>query len=415
MKIVTLTEQDFDNYATNHKHKNIYQTSSYAKFMKQNGYNYHYVGFINNQNKIIGASLLIYRKIYLNYKYAYAPRGFLLDFNNYDNVKDITEQLKKLLYKQKFIYFTIDPMITLSTRNNNGDIVKYNEEANNIINILKDCNYIHKGFNVNFENKKSRFDAIIKLDKSNDELYANLNKQTRNKINKAKKSGIVVYKSDENGINTLYEFIKRKKKYSLEYYQNLQKYYNKNIEIYLAKIEPIKFVEAAKNAYEKELHNNELINEKIQNKNTKGKDIRKFINRKMESDKLLNNEQSNLIRATRIYQEKKEGIIIGGCIVIKQGNKRYMYIEGFNQKYREFNPNYLLKWELIKKFNNEHVEEFNINAINGTFKETNKYKGLNEMKLGFSKEGTEYIGEFDFIINKFVYKLYKRKNKKSSK
>ena len=411
MKIITLNEEDFDIYASTHKYRNIYQTSSYAKFAKKNGYDYHYLGFVNNQNQIIGATLLLYKTIYMNYKYAYAPNGFLLDYNNYDNVKDITEKLKKLLYKQKFMFFTIDPLIPLNIKNQKGEIISYNENGNNILNILKKCNYKHKGFNSGFENKKARFNAIVSLDKSNEKLYSNLNKQTRNKISKAKKSGIVIYQSNHDSLPILYEFIKRKSKRSIKYYENLLESYGENAEIYLAKIEPIKYVECAKNAYEKELNINEIINEKIQSKSTKGKDIRKLINRKMESDKVLNNEQGNLVRATRIYQEQKDGIIIGGCIVIKQGNTRYLYIEGFNQKYREFNPNYLLKWELIKKFNNENLSYFNLNAIHGNFNEKTKLYGLTEMKLGFSKYATEYIGEFDLIINNFVYKLYQNKLK----
>lgn len=415
MRIITLNEEDFDIYASTHKYRNIYQTSSYAKFAKANGFNYHYLGFVNNQNQIIGATLIIYKTIYMNYKYAYAPNGFLLDYNNYDTVKDITEKLKKLLYKQKFMFFTIDPLIPLAIKNQKGEIVSYNENGNNILNILKKCNYKHKGFNNGFENKKARFNAIVKLDKSNEKLYSSLNKQTRNKISKANKSGIVIYQSNHDALPILYEFIKRKSKRKIKYYEDLLASFGDKAEIYLAKIEPIKYVECAKNAYEKELNINEFINEKIQSKSTKGKDIRKLINRKMESDKVLNNEQGNLVRATRIYQEQKEGIIIGGCIIIKQGNTRYLYIEGFNQRFREFNPNYLLKWELIKKFNNEGINEFNLNAINGNFKEKTKFYGLTEMKLGFSKYAAEYIGEFDLIINNFIYKLYKRQEKKSNK
>ena len=189
--------------------------------------------------------------------------------------------------------------------------------------------------------------------------------------------------------------------------------YKDNIEIYLAKIEPERYVRNSKYAYERELSINEVLQEKIQDKNTKGKDIRKLINKKMESDKILNNEQGNLVRSTRLFQDRPNGVIIGGAIVIKQNDTVNLYIEGFNKKYNEFNPNYLLKWELIKKFNNEGYKYFNLNGITGEFKNDNKYSVLNEMKLGFAANAYEYICEFDFIINKFIYKLYQRKKSKN--
>ena len=43
------------------------------------------------------------------------------------------------------------------------------------------------------------------------------------------------------------------------------------------------------------------------------------------------------------------------------------------------------------------------------FKEKNKYSGLNEMKLGYNASAIEYIGEFDLIINKTVYNIYKKR------
>ena len=41
----------------------------------------------------------------------------------------------------------------------------------------------------------------------------------------------------------------------------------------------------------------------------------------------------------------------------------------------------------------------------------NPFMGLNESKLGFNATITEYIGEFDIILNNFAYNLYKRMNK----
>ena len=36
---------------------------------------------------------------------------------------------------------------------------------------------------------------------------------------------------------------------------------------------------------------------------------------------------------------------------------------------------------------------------------------LNESKLGFNSTITEYVGEFDIVLNSFAYNLYKKTNK----
>jgi len=122
-----------------------------------------------------------------------------------------------------------------------------------------------------------------------------------------------------------------------------------------------------------------------------------------------------LIKASNLFSKYPDGIIIGGALIIEHNNGANLIIEGFNKKYNNFNPNYLLKWELIKKYNKEKNNYFNLNGIVGEFIEKNKYSGLNEMKLGYNASAIEYIGEFNLIINRTVYNVYQNILKKGKK
>ena len=66
---------------------------------------------------------------------------------------------------------------------------------------------------------------------------------------------------------------------------------------------------------------------------------------------------------------------------------------------------------MIQDYNSRGFKYINLNAIVGEFQEKNQYSGLNEMKLGFNTTVTEYLGEFDIILNNFSYNLYKSFNK----
>lgn len=412
MKIITLSEDKFTDFTNNHRYRSFYQTVNYAKVMKAEGYDYHLLGFINNSNKLIGATMILFKKVFLNYKMAYAPFGFLIDYSNSDLVEELTNKLKKLLIKQKYIYLKINPRIHCSERDKKGNITAYNPEVNDILEILQKNGYIHYGFNNYFENQKPRWNALIKLTASNDNLYKNFNKQIKNKISKAKRCGVEVIEGTSEDLNTLFEFIKRKHNRSLKYYKNILKEYKDDAKIYLAKINTRSYIIQQKEAYEKEVIINEQYNQKLQELSRKGRNITNIINKKMESDKRLSNYQTNLVQATALFSKYPEGITIGGLLTIKYQNEMNLIIEGFNKKYNYFNPNYLLKWELIKKFNEEELSYFNLNGIVGEFKEKNKYSGLNEMKLGYNATAIEYIGEFDLIINKTVYNIYKKRLEK---
>ena len=400
MKIITLTEEKFTEFANNHKYKNFYQTINYAKVMKSEGYDYHLLGFTNNSNDLIGATMILYKKIFFNYKIAYAPFGFLIDYSDSDLVEEITNKLKILLLKQKFVYLKINPKIHCSERDKKGNIISYNPEVNDILEILQKNQYIHNGFNNYFENEKPRWNAIVKLTSSNENLYKNLSKQTKNKISQATRHGIEIIEGTEDDLETVFNFIKRKHKRNFKYYKNLIKEFDKDAILYLAKINTESYIIQSKDAYENELAINEEYNQKLQELSIKNKDITNIINKKMESDKRLTNYQNNLVQATNLFSKYPDGIVIGGLIAIKYQNGINLIIEGFDKRYTNFNSNYLLKWELIKKFNQEEYGYFNLNGIVGEFKEANKYSGLNEMKLGYNATAIEYIGEFDLIINK---------------
>ena len=106
MKIITLSKEEFDRFSNNHKYNTYYQSSNYADFAVTNDqFNVHYLGFVDDEDdKLIGASLMLYKPLFWGYKYAYAPRGLLIDYENDSIVKKVSLALKKLLKKQKFIF-----------------------------------------------------------------------------------------------------------------------------------------------------------------------------------------------------------------------------------------------------------------------------------------------------------------------
>ncbi len=411
MQIITLEPEKFQEYASNHRYRNFYQTVAYGNTMKTNGYDIHYLGFIDDNEKLIGASLIIFKEVFMGNKMAYAPRGMLFNYGNVTLLQELMTKLKKLLSKQGFMSLKIDPFIPVNIRSKHGNILNSNQEAGIILENLKASGFQYHGNNLYFENEKPRFEAIVTLNRDIKIIFNSFDKRTRYKIKKAMRSGIEIEKGELKDLPAFYEFVKRKHPKKLSYYEDLWKNFGNDMSLYFAKINTENFVVSSKKLYEKEIEHNESLNKKIQDSSITGKKKQTFLNEKMESDKLLNTYKNNLVWATSLLKEHPNGMIVGSALTLMYDQASYMIIEGFHPKYKELNPNYLIKWRMIEDAKEKKCKYISFNGISGEFENAGKYQGLNEMKLGYNAVVTEFIGEFDYTINNLTYNLYKNFNK----
>lgn len=412
MKLVTLNQEQFDRYAKNHRYRSFYQTTAYGNSMLKFGYNVHYFGIVDKNNSLIGATMIMYKAVFMNNKIAYAPRGILFDYSDAQKVKELAECLKSLLGKQGFMLLRMDPYIPISIHSNDGNLINMNNQESVILENFATAKFEYKGKNLYFENEKPRWEALVLLNKSNDDLFDSFDKRTRNKIRKAANLGIEVYKDPEKNIKSLYPFIKAKENKPINYFQELVNNFNDTIDIYYAKINTETFIVNSRKMYESELLNNEQLAEQIQSYPPNNKERANILNRKMESDKLVSTYKNNMLMATELLKKYPDGMIIGGAMVINFDNAAYILTDGFNEKFSSLNASYLIKWQMIMDYNALGYKYLNMNAVVGEFEKKNPYSGLNEMKLGFNTLVTEYIGEFDIVLNNFTYNLYKSFNKK---
>lgn len=406
MKIVKLSSSQFDKFASSHIYRNYFQSSMYANVMSKFGYKTNYIGIVNEYNKLVGATLIIYKEVFMKYKIAYAPRGILFNYENKEAIDELVDKLKNVLGKQGFMLLRIDPYIPLTIRNKEGNIININNKGTEIINNLRKAGFSYKGKNLYFETEKPRWEALILLQKNKEEIFAKLDKRTRNKIRRSMNSGIDVVKDETKSVNKLYQFAGKKDKKPLSFYKQMILSFESSIDVYYAKINTEKFVITSRRNYEKEVEYNGMLAEKVQDMNLDEKERNIYLNKKMTSDKLITSYKNSLLVATELLKNNPNGIVIGGVMVIKYDNAAYIFSEGIDEEYGYLNAIDLMRWKLINDYNDAGLKYLNLNAIVGEFEKKNKYSGLNESKLGFNAIVTEYIGEFDIILNNFSYNLY---------
>ena len=422
MEVRELTEEEFDNFLKSSKNSSIYQSVEYALTMNNQNYKTMYYG-LESDGKIKVASLVLIEKVH-GFKYALAPRGFLIDYEDKALIENFTILLKKKLSKKHIIAIKINPMIIKSKYNPKTKEITEENNYNEIIDTLKNLQYFHLGYNNYFEGLKPRFESIININKPINELFRSVSKNFKTKIKKANFEGIKIYKGSESDLEYIYNQAKEKYNRDLFYYQDVYNYFEKNnkIDLYYAKIDTKVYLQSVQIMYQKQVEKcNKANSEVFKNRESQNN---KAINKKLYEENLLNNIKNELVYATNLLRQKPEGIVLASALIIKHQKTAYLFMDGYDSDYKKFNAKHLLIWKLIEKYSLEKYRRFNLGGIASFYLKPseNKFKGLNEFRLGFGATGYEYAGDFELVTNRFFYFMYqtlspilknfKRKSKK---
>ncbi len=398
MHLKELTIAEFDAFAKTSPLGSYHQSSNYALLMAESNYDYELIGYVDELGIIKAAALILIKKITISLKYGYSPKGFLIDYFDYDLLKNFTIALKKY-YNKKLAFIKINPEIAIGEINKYSKLTNYNQ---NIIirDYLKEFNYNKLKDNLYFEALFPRFNGIINLDEYR---FENLSKNTKNKIRKAEKKGLILEKSDREGLDILYEFIKKQRNINEYYYKNYYNIFEKDnsCDIFLVKINYEKYLLSVKELYDKELILNNTLSEKEINA---ASEIN--INQKLNSDKALLSYKNDIEIATKGLRDNLS-TYVAGAFVIKYQNRVNIVISGIDRTYKHFNANYYLHNRIIEYYKND-FKFLDLNGLTGDFSKTNPFKGLNDFKIGFNPHIYEFIGEFDLIINEHSYNKLKR-------
>lgn len=406
MKIRELTNEQFEDFLKTSKISSMYQSVEYALTMNNQNYKAMYLG-LEDEGTIKAASLILIEKLN-HFKYALAPRGFLIDYTNYELLSTFTNLLKKFLGKKHIMAIKINPIIIKSKYNPKMKNTTNDEKYEEIFKNLTNLGYFHLGYNNFFEGLKPRFESIININKNINELFQSVNKNFKTKIKKANFEGIKIYKGNDEDLEYLYNQAKEKYPRNLIFYQDIYHYFQKNnkVDLYYAKIDTKTYLQSVQVMYQKQVEKCNLANSLVFKNREKNNN--KAINKKLYEENILNTIKNELVYATNLLRDKPEGIILASAIIIKHQKCAYLFMDGYNSDYKKFSAKHLLMWKLIEKYSLEKYRKFNLGGIaNFSLKEKeNPFKGLNEFRLSFGSTGYEYAGDFELKTNKFLYFLY---------
>lgn len=320
---------ELDEFVKNHPLGGFTQCSDWRKV--KNNWGFEAVVVRDKAGRIIGSVSVLVQKIPLiGSSFLYAPRGPVCDPHDEAVLRELKSGIDALAKKHKAHAFKMDPDIPASDTK--------------FISLAQRLGFTRSFGPEGFEGIQARFNYRLYINgRTEEELLANCNQQTRRNLRKAQKFGVTV---ETVGAERLDDFVRIMK------------------------------ITGERDGF-----------------NTRPKEyFERFL--------------SALGEHARLYMAFYEGKAIAGAITTNFAGKTcYVYGASDNES-REVMPNYLMQWEMIRWALETGCSVYDFQGISGNIEDENSHMyGLYRFKRGFNGQVDELAGEFDYIYRPIAEKM----------
>lgn len=405
MKLEILKEKEFLTFVDNNPLKTFMQTKEIGAIREKNGWNKIYLGLKENK-KIVAATMLLSKTKYFGKKEFYALRGPLLDFENENILNTFLEGLIKYSKENNGYILRMDPYLVYKERDGKGNIIEDGIDNSKIVENIK-----RLGFKKVPQSNEEQVSFMYALDienKTEDEIFKNMQQTTRNIIRKTMKHGIEIKELTLDEIDEFYNIMietgKRKgfSIRSLDYHKNMYKEFSKKDEIkfLVSKLNLDKNIEILEKEKAEQITKRNSLSE---SKSNDGK--RKAL------DEAINGIDKKINQAKELKEKHGNIITLSGSMFILTKPEVIYLSSGNYEEFLMYNSQYLIQWEMIKYAINNGYKRYNFYGIPSTFDKNDKDYGIYEFKTGFNGYVEQLIGEYEkplslvYYLIKFIKKI----------
>jgi len=379
-----IDKQEYTNFVSNHFYSHFLKSYEWGQVSKYRGLTPYYVGLKKN-NKLVATALLLKKCLPLGYSYFYIPRGYTIDYKDIDLLKEFTYEIKKFTKKHKSLFFKIDPDIYLHHIDDEANIISTLDNNYDLVVSLKKIGFRRKKLTKFFETMQPRFTFRINLTSEIEDVRKCYSKSVNRWIKQADKYGVEVNIGDKDNVDDFIRLMKLTEKRQ-NFFSHEYSFYHQFYDLF------------KKNDYI------DLLYATVDRKN-----ILKII-----EDELNKVKEEDMSRYAKLFSMKQHfsnlkssgRSVVSAYFNVNYGNKSW-YLYGANDMdYKMTYANYKLFDFQIKNAKDRNKEVFDEFGTVGDPKTKKSIGGLHEFKKKFGGEYTEFIGEFDFITNKFMYFVF---------
>ena len=388
--IESAISKEVDEFVFNHELNSFNQSSKWA--MVKNNWDSLLTCVKDDNDNIVASALILFRKAPLGYTLAYIPKGPVMDYENKELVEFTMSKLKDVVKKHKAFVLKIDPPV-LSKKYKYKDRKKDNPLMNeNIVNHLKSLGAKHLGYTKMIsEATQPRYNAMIEIDENFKETIPH---KTIRSIEKARHKGATIYTGKEE----LSNFAK-----CMHYTEDRKGIALRNEDYFKTMIDAFEdsyILEVSKLNFPKQI---EYLEKTIEENKTK---LATETNKKeIEAlNKLIKDDEEELARDKEDYKKlNEEEILLCGLLAIYNDNLMELLYMGNNPDGMRIRSSYYIYQYAIDYCIEHGIKKCSFGGIEGTLDD-----GLTIFKSNWPIFIEEYIGEFNFVLNKPVNYVFEK-------
>lgn len=395
-KLIDLTDAEHDAFVKSHKYGDMCQLSNWANVKAPLWYKRR-VAVGDDNGNVVGAGQLLFRKIpRTNKTLCYISRGFVCDYDDMEVVKVLLEETIKIAKEEKSAVIKIDPIVERKVK---PELHKD----------LEKLGFKHRGFSIGFVDTQPRFAMVTDISADEETVLKSFNSRAKTNIKKATKYGLsfeMVGLDEMDKFNNLMEITGKRDGFltrSGEYLTKLVREMEKGDDAFLVliKMYPQTTIKILQDEYSSILKELEKTNKKIE----KLEDEEKIKNAKLQISEIENRKEkiSSLIEEIEPLTAENKEVVLSGAILTFCGQKAYYLYGASSNDFRELLSNYFMQWEMIKFSKQRGCTSYDFGGISGIMSEDDKEYGLFDFKRRFNSEIHEKVGEFDYVLNSFVF------------
>lgn len=391
-----IDKKEYDEFVKNFPSTSFMQTSSWANI--KNAWDSVLVGMYDGE-KLVCSALILKRKLFLNKKLFYVPRGFVLNYGNNELLSKFIFELKKYAKKDGAIDIKLDPFICFNQDNiqnikkNKGIELRrpFLNDTNIVVNALKQNGFKHGGYKKEVNSYiQPRYTMVISLKDKDGNFYdkellrRSFPKNTRNYIGSYQEERGVEfsYSKDPKDVKDLISVLhctEERQHIALRsenYFKKIMECFPDNAVLFFARVNIDKYIEFLKN------------------------DMLKHENKKDFCEKQI----KEAIEVKEKYGNKP---LAGATIVMMPTCKTGLKVASFLYAgtNTEIIPslkitNGLMFYRLCYCLDNG-CDYCDLGGVDGSLEDH-----LSTFKSKFNPEVLELVGEFDLVINKFWFGIF---------
>ena len=399
-----ITAEENDAFVNGHKKEHFMQLSSWGEVKSGGDWEYELLGLFKD-DVLSGTVMLLRREIPVIKGYLYyAPRGFVVDFDDEELVRAFTEKIKEYLKGKRAVYLLIDPDYYYRV------LDKYEKETrapDDFVERMTALGFKHRGFTKGFDGSQPRCTFRLSLKGSKEDVFDSFDRFCKKAIRQSEENCIEVFPSDDF---ETFEEIMKETALRDGFIENRMDYYKRVYSI----LKPRGLCELLMSKYSPEKHLSSLdgqiafVDGEIAS--AEKRVAEKPTAKAQTALKQAREKKERLLKLKAEAEKNKElypdGIVLSVGINMNSKNRGWTIFGGSRDVLRGMNANYAITYAAIERFREAGMEFMDFFGTIPNPKEDDPLFGIHRFKSKFSGDYIEFPGEFHLVFDKARYFIW---------